>query len=361
MVFSLTHDVAQKLVETVKDVCGYDINYIDPKGMIIASTDKKRIGTFHEIGRKAAENGTTLEVTDDDDYLGTKKGVNIPFFYKKDLVAVIGISGDPDEVRSYALLIQRIAALMLREREVEAQVHGQKNEISYIMHSLVENHPIDPNYLKDFLSAKKLSVAANYRMVVMNLNTSKKNINLSRIEEQAYRMFEQLPNSLYLFNFPHEFWLLVPAKNYERNLFHLKKLAELYPDILTIGVGNSEPLFGIHHSYKAAKIALKTASPEKMLVQYDDLTLEILLGNLDDDAIRRYKKRTIVPLPTEDLEFLKTYFQSNLSLQKTAETLFIHKNTVQYKLNRIYNQTGLNPREFQDAVVLYLAARLDDE
>ena len=80
MAIGLTQDVAQKLVETVKDVCGHDINYIDPKGIILASTRKSRIGTFHEIGRKAAESGDIIEVMKDDDYLGTKKGVNIPFF-----------------------------------------------------------------------------------------------------------------------------------------------------------------------------------------------------------------------------------------------------------------------------------------
>lgn len=359
MGFSLTKEAAQKLVETVKDVCGQDINYIDPKGIIIASTKKSRIGSFHEIGRKAAESGNTIEVMKDDDYLGTKKGVNIPFFYKRELVAVIGISGNPDEVRSFAYLVQRIAAMMLRERELEAQDHGRKNEIRYFLHSLIEHDSMDPDYLKEFLQKRKLSFTDSYRLVVIHVNSHDMHTNLSMVEEHAYRIFEQIPGAIYTFNYPKEFLLMIEANNLEKNLFRIQKLADTYSSIFTIGIGTKESLFGLHLSYRTAMIALKSAAKENNLIHYDDLTLEILLGNLDEDAKERYKKRTIERLSQEDLHLLATYFASNLSLQATAETLFIHKNTVQYKLNRIHHLTGLNPRVFEDAVVLYLAGQLE--
>ena len=38
--------------------------------------------------------------------------------------------------------------------------------------------------------------------------------------------------------------------------------------------------------------------------------------------------------------------------------LFIHKNTLQYKLNHIFRKSGLNPRAFKDAVMLYLGLNL---
>ncbi|MCQ2510421.1 MAG: helix-turn-helix domain-containing protein [Lachnospiraceae bacterium] len=358
MAIGLTQDVAQKLVETVKDVCGHDINYIDPKGIILASTRKSRIGTFHEIGRKAAESGDIIEVMKDDDYLGTKKGVNIPFFYKRELVAVIGISGDPDKVRSYAYLVQRIAILMLKERELEAQDHGRRNEIHYFMRSLVEHQPMEPEYIKEFMHRRKLSLTDSYQMVVIRMDGSRR-VKLSMVEEHIYRIFDQIPDSLYIFNYPKEFWLMVNTESCERNLFRLEKLAKMYAGIFLIGIGTSEMLSGLYRSYKSALIAIQSAGEEKNIISYDDLTLDILLGNLDEDAKTRYKNRTIATLEKEDLDFLKIYFASNLSLQKTAEKLFIHKNTVQYKLNRIHTLTGLNPRAFEEAVVLYLAAVMD--
>ncbi|MBQ7797045.1 MAG: helix-turn-helix domain-containing protein [Lachnospiraceae bacterium] len=47
-----------------------------------------------------------------------------------------------------------------------------------------------------------------------------------------------------------------------------------------------------------------------------------------------------------------------MSLIRAGERLNLHKNTLQYRLDRIYKRCGYNPRAFQDAVVLYTALRL---
>ena len=49
----ISSKTAQQIVDTVKEFCGYDINFINEKGMILASTDTLRIGTFHEGGMAA--------------------------------------------------------------------------------------------------------------------------------------------------------------------------------------------------------------------------------------------------------------------------------------------------------------------
>ena len=49
--------LAQQIVSTVRDVCGQNVNFIDCSGVIYASTDESRIGSFHEIGRQAAATG----------------------------------------------------------------------------------------------------------------------------------------------------------------------------------------------------------------------------------------------------------------------------------------------------------------
>ena len=54
--------IAQQIVDTVKDVCQQNINFIDASGMIIASTDPQRINTFHEIGYRAAATATAFLV-----------------------------------------------------------------------------------------------------------------------------------------------------------------------------------------------------------------------------------------------------------------------------------------------------------
>ena len=53
----ITRALAQQIVDTVRDLCGQNVNFIDCSGTIFASTDATRIGTFHEIGQQTAERG----------------------------------------------------------------------------------------------------------------------------------------------------------------------------------------------------------------------------------------------------------------------------------------------------------------
>ena len=95
----ISRAMAQQIVDTVKDVCSQNINFIDEKGIIVASTDRDRVGTYHEVGYRVVLEGNTIEVTDDNSFRGTRKGINIPITYNGRIIAVIGISGEVEEVR----------------------------------------------------------------------------------------------------------------------------------------------------------------------------------------------------------------------------------------------------------------------
>ena len=51
MITKIDRELAEQIVNTIKDVCDHDINFIAPSGIILASTDPSRVGTFHEIGQ----------------------------------------------------------------------------------------------------------------------------------------------------------------------------------------------------------------------------------------------------------------------------------------------------------------------
>ena len=61
------------------------------------------------------------------------------------------------------------------------------------------------------------------------------------------------------------------------------------------------------------------------------------------------------------VEFLNVFFRCNGSLNEISEKLYIHKNTVQYKIKKIYDITGYDPRISNDAIILNLASRLYDK
>jgi len=58
------------------------------------------------------------------------------------------------------------------------------------------------------------------------------------------------------------------------------------------------------------------------------------------------------------LETLQGFFDNNLSITQTAKALFIHRNTLLYRLERVKKITGLDPKKFDDAVLLRIALKM---
>jgi carbohydrate diacid regulator len=85
--------------------------------------------------------------------------------------------------------------------------------------------------------------------------------------------------------------------------------------------------------------------------------LEILFSGISKQQFREFSDKVLSTLSGEDRKFLEIYYEKEMSLAATAEELFLHKNTVQQRLNRISQSSGLNPRKFREAVLFYLALR----
>ena len=350
--------VAQQIVETVKDVSACDINFIDPSGVIFASTDPSRTGNFHEIGRQVIRTGETIEVETDDSFFGTHRGVNLPIRHQGEIIAAIGISGIPDEVRKYAYLAQRITALILREQELDERVSSERARMNYVIRSLVSGEALDYDVYMDFIHQLQLEPDGAYRTVVVQADARGDRANLSTIESAIYRAFEQTGAKLYTFNYPNEYILLMEEDRYGKWAHVFRQLAQAHGGVLRIGVGNSDMLNRQARSYQAAGIALNSLTGNQYLAVFDQLDLEILLGAIPDGARLRFLKKTVAALSEKDREILRCYFSEGMSLKAASEALFMHKNTLQYQLDRIWKTSGYNPRAFSDAVILYLGLKL---
>ena len=350
--------VAQQIVETVKDVSGHNINFIDPNGIIFASTDPKRLGVFHEIGRQVIKTGQTIEVESDGSFFGTQKGVNIPFFYQGEIIAAIGISGAPDEVRKYVYLAQRITLLILREQELNKQSNSENAQLNYIIRSLVTGEPVNYDYYMDFLRKFQLDTGASFRTIVVRIDGQYNSANLSLVENGIYQAFDQIGAKLFTFNYPNEYILLIESDRYQKWDYIFQQLAKGYQGNLKIGIGSSGTLIHQDRSYQAAQIALSSLTGEQNLAVFDQLDLEILLGTIPAEAKQRFLEKTVLNLTEKDRAILKAYFDCNMSLKTASSALFLHKNTLQYQLDRIWKNSGYNPRSFQDAVILHLGLKL---
>lgn len=127
-------------------------------------------------------------------------------------------------------------------------------------------------------------------------------------------------------------------------------------------MGKSTPVFQVHHSYESALTAINTlTNVSENFALFDDLTFQLILSSVTDDTRNHFLQKTISGLSTQDLDIIKVYFSEDMSLIRTCGKLYLHKNTLQYKLNRIHKITGLNPQKFQDAVLLVSCCASSDE
>ena len=358
MAAKIRAQIAQQIVETVKDFCGHDINFIDGNGTIFASTNPERVGTFHEIGKAVITQGKTIDVTADNSFSGTRRGLNIPVSYHGEIVAAIGISGDPQQVSIYAQLACKITRLILRENELEAQRSSRKQSLNYCLQTLVNGNPLDHDFLINVLRQYSTDEEDVFRAAVVRTTDQYNPSRQPTLEQEIFQMFQATGTKLYTFIFPCTYLLCLPADQLHIFCRRASQLIQAYPGIFQIGVGTAATLPTIHHSYQEAEIALHSLSGEKSMAVFDDLDLDILLSTISESKKTLFLEKARRNLDEQDLQLLKTYFANNLSLKDTAGALFLHKNTIQYQLDRIWKRTGYNPRVFQDAVVLYLGTKL---
>lgn len=359
------NEVARQIVDSVKEVCGYNINFIEPDGTIAASTDPGRVGTYHEIGHKAAVTKSTLEVTDDSSYFGTQKGINMPVSWHGEIVAVIGISGDPDEVRKYAFLAQKITRLILREWELDAIDRNSREAARYLVKSLVHGLPVDGEFLRDFLEKAHhdFSPESRFQTVIVRTDDRYNPANAFLVEQDILRTFELIGSVLYTYEYPNEYILIAEKGALEQNFYLLNRLAEKFGILLRIGVGVDHSLAHQNRSYQEAEIAVcsRVDADENKVVSYNDIDLEILLAAVPEENKRRYVDKILGRMDSKTLGVLRSYLDADCHLKKAADSLFIHENTMKYQLKKVETVTGLDPRRFRDAVILSLAMSLKKE
>lgn len=68
-----------------------------------------------------------------------------------------------------------------------------------------------------------------------------------------------------------------------------------------------------------------------------------------------FKKGSIDSLDQETCSPSQRFFENNLNVSETSRKLFVHRNTLVYRLEKIKRLTGLDLREFDDAIVFKVA------
>ncbi|MEJ8547714.1 PucR family transcriptional regulator [Brevibacillus borstelensis] len=105
--------------------------------------------------------------------------------------------------------------------------------------------------------------------------------------------------------------------------------------------------------------ALRKYRPKTMVASVHQFPLERWAAMLDMEMAESLRKtiEAMVPLPqlnAEQIETLETFFARHLNVSETSRQLFLHRNTLLYRLDKLTEQTGLDPRQFTEAVLLQL-------
>lgn len=138
---------------------------------------------------------------------------------------------------------------------------------------------------------------------------------------------------------------------------------ELYTHAI-IGIGT--PVVGIRDlakSFKEAQVSLevgKVFDTEKTIVSYNSLGIARLIYQLPTTLCEMFlrevfKMGSIDSLDQETLFTIQRFFENNLNVSETSRKLFVHRNTLVYRLEKIKKITGLDLREFDDAIVFKVA------
>ncbi len=138
---------------------------------------------------------------------------------------------------------------------------------------------------------------------------------------------------------------------------------ELYTHAV-IGIGTTvHGIRDLAKSFKEAQVALevsKVFDTEKTIVSYDSLGIARLIYQLPTTLCEMFlhevfKMGSIDSLDQETLFTIQRFFENNLNVSETSRKLFVHRNTLVYRLEKIKKITGLDLREFDDAIVFKVA------
>ena len=131
-----------------------------------------------------------------------------------------------------------------------------------------------------------------------------------------------------------------------------------------IGIGSvTNHLRDLAKAYKEAQVAIevgKVFDTEKTIINYENLGIGRLIYQLPTTLCEMFlqeifKKSPIDALDSETLFTINKFFENNLNVSETARKLFVHRNTLVYRLEKIKKLTGLDLREFDDAITFKVA------
>ncbi|MDU8924787.1 CdaR family transcriptional regulator [Pasteurellaceae bacterium LIM206] len=374
--------LAQKIVERTMDIIDCNVNIMDAKGKIIASGDINRIGEIHDGALLVLSQGRVVDIDEAviHSLHGVRPGINLPLHVDGQIVGVIGLTGDPASLKEFGKLVCITAEMMLEQARlfnILAQDTRLKEELVL---NLIEAESISPSLVE---WANQLGVDLSLPRIACIIEIDSGQLGIENARAELQNLQELLKNperdNLVAVLSLTELVILKPALNqYGRwdPKVHIERVNTLSSRMSESAKLNARIALGnyftgdnaIALSYRTAKTTLqvgKSRLPNQRIYNYQDLILPVLLAQLKDGWQKDELERPIKKLQIMDnngvlTKTIHAWFENNMQTIATAKALYIHRNTLEYRLNKISDLTGLDLTKTDDRFLLYMALHMMD-
>jgi carbohydrate diacid regulator len=363
---------AREIVTEISKLLGTKLNIMNSRGFIIASSDAQRVGSFHAGAYEIIEkNLDSLEIDEESNWEGAVPGQNFPIRLHGRIIGVVGITGEAGATRKYGSIIRKMTEILV---EGKAREEDQRNRETAVSRFLVDWINNDQDAISDSLIQRgndfgiDITVPRRIAALYIDPNNAGSAGNAEKTVRTAVMQYD--PASL-CFNSSNYLVVVfgnVPDKKTEETAGKILEKTGRYGLRLFMGIGPAETDYlNIRKNYQYAKKALAVSRKREKsnVVFYSELGIELVsevVPLLNKTAFLQKVFHGIEQGSLDEtLSLLKTFYNQDGSLKAAAAELGIHPNTLQYRLNRIYELTGYNPRRYKDAMQLQVALMFSDE
>jgi carbohydrate diacid regulator len=364
---------AQAIVDEVGKVISTDINLMDASGRIIASTDPKRIGQIHQGAVKILnEDLLELYIEYEDEAQHVKPGLNLPLNVGGKAIGVVGLTGEFIEVSKIGQIVKRMTEILIRDQIDQLQIQRKELIRDRLFETLISpdsNAMLTPDILE---AADRLGFdLVRPRSLIIFKQIPENSIATTDFEYGADFEFQRFWKSVCdqaqaVFFYRYHYWVVFfPGNDQEAILTFCKSTIALAIKNHGISMKAGISLSGqtstnYADAWYKAHLALKSAqSHDHEIVIYDIRNLGIFLQSVDPAIKKEYLDKVFDGMDQSAiesyLELIKLYIANNGSLKRCATQMFLHPNTLQYRIKRLTATTGLDLRNASQSFLLYLA------
>lgn len=372
--------LAQEIVTRTMRIIPFNVNVMDANGVILASGNPDRVGELHAGALLALAKKLTVEIDDAAarKLHGAQPGTNLPLSAGGQVCGAVGLSGAPDKVRQYGELVRLTAEMILEQAALAHELQNNSRYREAFVLNLIRFEAAARPELEGWARRLGLDFERMQLVFLLELQLEQEGVEraLSEIQRLQMRILARREDALTATVGPSEMVLLDSwepgRKGFEttpqRRLEALSQLVGEECQLpFTLSMGIALPgIEGAAVSYQSARTASRLGrarSPQQQVFSYYELALPVLLSGLDSGWQAQQLRMPIARLAGDKSRAmlratLAMWFAQDENSAAAATSLGIHRNTLDYRLRRIGELTGLDLGRSEDKLLLYVSALL---